>query len=212
MHITTVEIPEFPHRIKVSNSQRPKYFRKGQKLPKKYQSSKYTYKSFTLRGKTQQLLVHRGSGKRVIANPIATNNAKFLVIRGNDFYSGSLHYKVREKVVGAIKAHFKPYVKMVPKLDFPVQIYAELHMPYKLPRTNDGDWDVGNMMWIYGKVFEDTLTACHKYEDDKVINVTHPPFGGLFVPVETYEQRKLVYHIHKDDRPEIIQKYKKFYE
>src|SRR6056297_3079218 len=109
--ITTVTIPEFIHRIKLSNSQRPKYFSKGQRIPKKYKKPQYIYKSFKLYGKTKQLLIDRTTGKRVIANPIAINKAKYMVVGFNQLYSGNLHHSQRKQIVNQIHKCMYPYAK-----------------------------------------------------------------------------------------------------
>tara|TARA_R100000365_G_C2738622_1_gene67583 strand:- start:1062 stop:1688 length:627 start_codon:yes stop_codon:yes gene_type:complete len=207
--IAEIIIPNFIHRIKLSSTQAAKYYVRGakKKLPKKYlDTRKYGYKLFTS-GRTRKfLLVDLKTGRKVIANPIAINKPNYLVIGGNSIYSGNMHFTERSKIVNLLKLSFKPYLKHVPFMDYPVRIESEIHMPYAPPNTKWGSWDLGNMSWIYGKILEDTLTDMKKYPDDNVQYVTQTAMGGLFVPVEKYEDRKLVYRIFKDERSCLLKK------
>ncbi len=64
-------------------------------------------------------------------------------------------------------------------------------------------------MWIYGKVLEDTLKDEGIIIDDSNTYVTYPPTAPLLIPIEDWNNRKLVFKIINDNR-EILKNFKKW--
>ena len=119
---------------------------------------------------------------------------RFKTINGQEFYAGLAKPVIRVKIVNAIKDSFRPYVQPLLKLkQFPVQFFCEYH---DVP--GQADWDLDNK-WIYLKVFQDLLVQEKIIVDDNIKYVSKAASMEFF-PVETTEERKLVFHITSDTR------------
>lgn len=183
----TIEIPEYITHVELSKTRKARYYRKGQKLPKKYAK----FKKYDLKGR---LLGEDGAP--IIANAGVVNKPRELKINGQSLYSGNMNPMVRSKVVNMIKKFFEPFTNVEP-VPFPVRIEADLYCP--LASKN---WDLDNQ-WIYHKCFLDSLVRNGVLPDDNVMFVTQAP-GFRYFPVDHREDRKLVYRLIPEDRPEIL--------
>ena len=123
---------------------------------------------------------------------------KFISINGNVLYEGKPWD--RKKIKDGLEEFFTPFVATLPKLEGPIIMECELYAPlhYHLP-------DLNNFGYMYEKVLSDTMVNMGKLKDDCVPYITKPGCAPLFIPVESEEDRKLVYHIYQDLRPEILQ-------
>lgn len=187
-----VTIPEYITHVQLSKARKAKYYKRGQKTPKKYENRKvYKYDR-------EGYLVKTPGGLRVIANPKSAGTPKYQKINGQQLYSGNMMPMVRSKVVNAIKSFFCQYTENLPKQSTPIRIEADLYAP--LAAKN---WDLDNQ-WIYHKCFIDSLVTNEVLYDDNVMFVTQAP-GFRYFPVETEQERKLVYRLIPEDRPEILE-------
>lgn len=144
----------------------------------------------------------------VLDNPDKVGKPKFARIKGQDIYSGNMGEFYRANVMKQIKDSMIPLVQSLPVIDsYPIAITMELHTPIKLSHDKSkGDkhqrWDADNHAYPYLKAFPDVLTELGKIKDDSIEFITTPAHC-VYVPCATDEDRKLVFIITKDERPEI---------
>lgn len=186
--MTSITIPEYITHVELSKTRRPKYYTKGSKIPNKYSS----YKKYDIKGRLLD-----NAGDPVIANPALVNKPRMLKINGQQLYSGNMNAMVRSKVVSVIKDFMKGHIPSGLKLPYPIYVRADLYTPMAAK-----NWDLDNQ-WIYHKCFLDALVAEECLPDDNIMFVTEAPAFRYF-PVDTLEERKIVYHIGKETREEIL--------
>lgn len=247
--IAVVEIPKYERLIKLSNSVRPKYIiRDKDKLALKYCKSDKTLDTDRFDWETIEvsrnrkkvkidILVDQKTGERVIKNSNQAGKSKHETITANKLHRLTMPDYVRANILSTLKKQFIPYVeKLEPITTLPIIIELEVQDTYKDEiivngkKANDRDWDLGNRVMFYNKVFEDVLTGCImdvetgeiqikkgkkqpvrvKQTTSKVIisddhrgYVTGTP-GAIFTPIDNTEDRKLIYRIYHDQR-EVIQ-------
>ena len=191
--MTEVRIPEYITHVQLAKARKPKYYKKGSATannrPAKYKTKHYKF--------NREGWLCSPSGERVVANPKSAGTPRFLKINGQQLYSGNMNAMVRSKVVNEIKAFFGKYVKDLPAMKVPVRLESDLYAP--LAAKN---WDLDNQ-WIYHKCFLDALVAAGVIPDDNVMFVTQAPAFRYF-PVDTAEERAIVYRIIPEDRDEIL--------
>ena len=144
------------------------------------------------------------------------SKVKYIKINGQNIYNGKLNPFTRAKMVKQMHEYVKPFIdeelkgRDLSRL-YPLSIHLELHTPInhgniRLLKTGiswkpatDGfiaTWDADNL-WIWGKIFNDSLTEGGYIEDDSVSYVTTS--GGVkFRAVDHFDDRKLVFVIQKD--------------
>lgn len=183
-----IEIPNYLTHVQLTKGRRAKFYHKGQKIPKKYGK----YKNYDNRGR---LL---GPDKKpIIANPASINKPRVKKINGQELYSGNMPPHLRSKIVSVLKEHFEDALRKCNRIEqFPIAIEAEL---YTVPGAMN--WDLDNQ-WIYHKCFQDALVSTYIIPDDNIFYITKAPAFSYY-PVERLEDRKLVYRITQDDRPEL---------
>lgn len=187
--IQELVIPKYITRVILSNQRRKKYFIKGDKLPKKYQKSDFTW--------NRKGFLVSSDGERVIKNPRVAGTPKHEVLSGNKITSGYATPHIRNKISGALKDFYRPHVRrMIPITEFPLRIEWEFWTT-----VDPANFDMSNF-WFYYKYFEDTLVTEGIIPDDSVQFVTSPA-APILVPVENFEDRKFVFRFYQDDRPVI---------
>ena len=217
-----LEVPQYIRRVRIAQARRAEYYELGKKKikAKKYlDQTKYGFRPFkvTRGGKLTQVyfLTDLATGERVIKNPKSAGTPKDKLINGQDIYNQTIVQETRNKMLQEIKAFFTPFVNKLEPIDMtdlPVRIEVELHDTI-LEETSKKLWDVDNRFYMYGKAFQDVLTgnmlkgrARSKIilPDDNCLMISKPP-SPLFIPVETPEERKLVFRIYKEDDPRILE-------
>ena len=140
----------------------------------------------------------------------------YLKINGQRMYSG-LNPHVRSSIVNQMHNYVRDYINKELKGVslahlYPLRTRLEFHAPinygdvrmlkgevrWKEPPLNyKASWDADNM-WIWGKIFNDTLKEEGYVIDD---SVTYIQAAGevKHVPVKTFDERKLVFVITKCD-------------
>ncbi len=108
--ICRVEIPDYIERIQLSKSRRPKFFQKGDNIPKRYRDERFF--NFNGRG----VLVNVDTEERVIANPRAAGTPREKRINGQDIWSGMDHFLRSKKAIlnsflNAKNDFFKPILE-----------------------------------------------------------------------------------------------------
>ncbi len=155
----------------------------------------------------------------MLCNPNVVDTPRMKIIKGQDFYNGTVKEHQRATIMNAIKDCFRPYLENIPVIeDYPVKMVCEIHdtirNAYDLHQQEGvgRHWDVDNYAYPYLKAFPDLLKELGKIRDDDRLHLTQPP-APIFCPIEKHKDRKLVFIISKDDR-EIItnnQIYKDFH-
>lgn len=137
-------------------------------------------------------------------------------INGQNIFNGRLHHYTRASMVKDLHEYLKPYVDKALKgkdlssllpLSIRLEVYAPINygsvryykgeIRWKKPAKGYvANWDADNL-WIWGKVFNDTLTENGYIEDDSVSFITDS--GRVkFKRVDEFDKRKLVFVITKD--------------
>jgi hypothetical protein len=146
---------------------------------------------------------------------IHQSKKKLIKINGQKMYSG-LHPMVRTKIVDQMHDYVRTYIneelqgRDLSRL-YPLNVSLEFHAPinYGSVRQYKGEirwkapkpgyipnWDADNQ-WIWGKVFNDTLTEEGYIEDDNIKYVTSS--GKVkYRQVKDFKDRKLVFIIKQD--------------
>jgi hypothetical protein len=217
MILQTIEISQYIRKVKLSNSRKVKYYKKGGLAPKAIKYSKPPYVWVDMLGGT---FLCDGEGERVVANPRAAGTPRYMAINGQKIYNGECSPHTRNKVLSTIKESFGPYVdKMDDITEYPISIVLEMHDTIR--EGGSGSlWDADNRAWPYIKAFQDCLTGnkdktgkarCKQVlPDDNVLFIPGPP-ATKFIPVDSEEDRKLVFIIIKEEDPRIV-KHKGFCE
>lgn len=201
----------------MSNARVAKYYNKNRKTPKlpvKYKDkSKYEWKVFpTPLDKNRTLLVEKETMRRVVANPKSVGTPHWEKVSFQKIYNGDISKHVRAKMVIEVKKFINSkldQLKAIKEEDYPIKIQMEIHDTFL---ERGALFDIGNRGWMYGKVFEDCLTRGGIIVDDNVLFVTQAP-APKYIPVNTEEDRKLVFIIETDtdsrlQHPEYIAKRK----
>ena len=182
--INSITVPKYIKHVVLSKKRRAKYYTKKSKIPKKYQGLPFNNKG---------ILVDK-LGNPVIANPRVVGTPRLKKVNGQDFYKGTDSPHIRSKVVNEIKSFLKPFVVGIePITTYPVQIKLEMHDVIGV-----GNWDLDNL-WIYNKCMQDVLVDTGVLAEDNVMYVTAAA-APEFYPVDTEDDRKLVFKIYKDER------------
>lgn len=188
--LDTVVIEEYPTRIKVADKIRPKYYKRGMKLPKTYtKENGYTFKNGYL----------YKNGEKVLKNSRTAGKPRYESLAGNKFSYGQWHHHKRAKVVRGLKEIYiekiGDQISPFDPSDFPLRVEWDLYT------TIEDMQDLSNL-WFYYKYFEDSLVDIGILPDDSLEYVTHPP-SPRFFPVEDHEDRKFVFRFFRDVRSEI---------
>ncbi len=132
------------------------------------------------------------SGK--ILNPKSAGTPRLWKINGQDLYSGNMHPMMRKKAAGWAHSYLRPYLKSIPKITLLEGQFLSIQLTIYdvIVKAN---WDVSNK-WPWIKWFEDTLVELGKIPDDCILYVRD---SGriIFHPVNTPEEKKLVFNIKK---------------
>lgn len=137
----------------------------------------------------------------MLCNPKKVGTPKYYLIRGQDIYSGNLREFQRGLVMDKIKECYYPFVKALPVIEaVPLRLECELHYPINNPfGRGDQAWDIDNFIYPYFKAFPDLLVTIGKLKNDDRLHISDTG-RCKFVPVDKYEDRKLVFIISKDER------------
>lgn len=212
-HLQTLEIPQYLTKVKTSDSQRRKYYRK-RKAKAGPRKGQLIWKPRKLTEKRKQKLkegtwnvdsdgyLRNEDGDRIVANPRSAGTPNYEPVSGNRFSSG-MHHRTRMTLIEGIKDFYRPFVQqMEPFTDFPIMVVWEFHTKIKEP-----NFDMSNF-WFYYKYFEDTMVDEEIIPDDNVKYVTLPGAPLLVThdqegnPLE-WEDRKFIFHFFHDQRESI---------
>jgi hypothetical protein len=201
--IRQITIPEYIYQVQTSKARITKYFHKNSgrgkvkkdilDVPKKYKAVGYDLEGYII----------DANNTRIVANSMSAGTPKFIPINGQLFYSQSGGQFTRAKVVNALHEYFKQELirldfKPFEDNNYPIVIQMNWFAPYS-HKTPDGT----NMSFAYLKTFEDTLTNNGYITDDEVRYVTSS--FPIYSPVNSFDDRKLVFTFYQDMRAEVQQ-------
>jgi hypothetical protein len=182
--IYQVEIDDYIEYVTLSKKRRPRYYTKGNNIPKKYlDKKKYNFN-------TKGVLVDVETGEKIIANPKVANKPRVKKISGQDIWVGINHH-LRSKIAREVKKYFENAFKNLKPLkieDYPIGVCIDFYKP-----IGDGDYDLDNLSLIYRKCCHDALKGI--IEDDTVTYLRSMPTN--FIPVSNNQRRKMVITIFK---------------
>lgn len=144
------------------------------------------------------------------------SKSKFIKINGQRLYSG-LNPHVRSSIVNQMHDYVREHINkqlngVSLKKYYPLRIRLEFHAPInfgdvrmikgevkwkKAAAGYKAKWDADNM-WIWGKTFNDTLKE-EGYVVEDSVDYIRAAGEVKYVPVETFDERKLVFVISKCD-------------
>jgi hypothetical protein len=190
--LATIVIPNFITRILISKRRRPTYYKKDDKIPKKYSKNKF-----------QGNYLVDEYGKRIVKNTRSVGKEKYQQLSGNNLLSGYGSHHMRAKVAKELKEFYKPFVKNFVKHNgaitkFPLRVEWDVYTD--ISATN---WDASNLFFYY-KYFEDTLFMkdVQLIPDDNIKFITWSP-GPKIIPIDDWNKRKFVFRFYYDNRDEL---------
>lgn len=148
-----IELKNYPTQILVSKKRRPKYYKFGDKIPKKY--SEYGY--ITING--QSYLVD-GEGNKVLKNVRTVGKEKWEQINGQTMYNQKGGWILRKKIVTLLHDYMIPFI---PEQKFDVPVAIE----FQYFGVNEKK-DLDNLDRFYSKVFLDCLVEKQVIKDDSL--------------------------------------------
>lgn len=207
--LAEITIPKFITKVQISKKARPKYYKKGKKIPPTYEK-KYRFNS-------KGFLVD-ADGERIIANSRTAGKAKYEVLSGNKLISGYGSPFMRANLVRGLKDFYRPFVQEYvlthgPITEFPIQVTWDI---YTVVEDNP-EWDASNLSFYY-KYFEDSLfektdektnqpqhnnkKLVQLIPDDSIKYITWAAAPKI-IPIDDWEKRKFVFKLYYDERKEL---------
>ncbi len=188
-----VEIPQYVTRIKMSETRRKKYYMRGEELPQVIEDALASGSLVWKKDRVYDPL----EKDYPIRNSRTQDKPNYVLISGNEIYA-RMHERKRMMIVKGIKDSIRPYLKaaLPKKLDSPVSVEMILHCPPK-----SANWDLDNL-WIYFKCFQDLIVDEGFLPDDSIMYITKST-SITYVPCKHEEERKMVFIVRPDRRPEL---------
>jgi len=185
-----IEIPNFIEKIKLSEKRRAKYYKKGDKIPKKYQNNEYDFNK-------GNLLIDVETGEKIIKNTRTVGTPNLRIITGQSYWQG-IHPHIRRKMKKEMSEFFCPFISKLPRVKtdaYPLGIDIDLYDEIEGGTHQDLD----NFMLVYRKVIHDVLVDKEKH-CKKIIQDDSKDFirkiSSTFYPIEDHKDRKLVIIIY----------------
>lgn len=164
MESLIIMIPTIPRQVKVAEAQRPKYYKKGQEIPKKYQTPNFVFRQIP--GRKSVVLYDITTNQPVIKNHKTVGQPKFYDIRGNDLWDVKAPQAFLEMVKLSLQEYFWQAIK---------HIYTNKQLPnfreskslrirmyfYSCNEAQDTD----NLDLFYRKAFADAIQD-NKYNNE----------------------------------------------
>jgi hypothetical protein len=188
--IQELVIPQYLREVLISKKRRTKYYNSFSDLPKNWKRDNFYEK----KGK----VFRKKDNKPVIKNRKTAGEAKYETLAGNKFWSGYGHPTVRAKLARELKESYLKHLHQLSPFDprdYPLIVEWEVYRPI------NERFDLSNM-WFYYKMLEDTLVDEGIIPDDSVFYISALK-GPRIVPVETWEERKIVVRFYRETRGHI---------
>jgi Holliday junction resolvase RusA-like endonuclease len=183
MQVFKIVFPDYPTKLPMTQGRRKIYFTKSDKLPKRLQTEDYIFKKERLyNAQTKEFVI---------------KNERFVdVPRMQSLSYNKISTRLKIPVLIKLKDWMKPFMPAEIGFDGPYRVQAIVY-DWAQPMHKDLD-----NMHIYYKAFLDLLKQRGMIKDDSKRYITEA--GGFkFQPIAHKDDRKLVFIITKDIRPEI---------
>jgi hypothetical protein len=173
-----IVFPDYPVKVKMSNSRRAKYFEEGQDVPRKYQTDEYTYK--------------KGRLFDLIDKSFVIKNARFVdEPRYQSLSYNKISTQLKVPVLIKLKEWMTTFMPTTLGMTGPLRVTATVY-DWPVPLNKDLD-----NMHIYYKAFLDLLKQRGMIVDDSKQHITMA--GGFrFIPILHESDRKLVFDIEPE--------------
>lgn len=192
--IHEIIIPDYPDKIKLSDSRRPTYFvkNKSSKIPKKYQNENY--------GWVNEFLVDKRTGEKVIRNSKSVGTPRYWSVNFQAIWNGQIKHQNRASITSKLKDVFRPYIEELDIItQYPIKIEIFLH-DVEMPI------DVDNKGVVYTKIITDLLVNTNKGMDDNKSIIPDDSSAYVndtgrckWVKVNNYNDIKMVIRIWKSN-------------
>lgn len=175
--IFRIEIPNYITHVQLSKARRKKYYKKGNKIPKKYQNAQFGYNKLGI-------LIENKSSLPIVANPRTAGTPRFKKINGQEIYTGNLPPMLRSIMIKEMKTYYRSQITKKIKILKPCKLVIDIHNA-----IGAGNQDLDNMSWLLVKVIQDVLVELRILPEDNVTVIKG--YEVNFVPIDEKEQRKL---------------------
>jgi hypothetical protein len=174
-----IVFPDYPVKVKMSNSRRAKYFEESDSIPKKYQDDHFRFKKGKLYNSETKEFILKNSG--VVDKP-----------RYQSLSYNKISSRLKVPVLIKLKDWMADYMPTSLNMDSPLKVKATVY-DWPIPLNKDLD-----NMHIYYKAFLDLLKQRGMIIDDSKQHITMA--GGFrFIPISDQKDRKLVFEIEEED-------------
>lgn len=182
-----VKIPEFKTKFEISHSRRAKYFKYGDKIPKKY-SNRNGYDFLN------NFLINIDTRQKIVKNTRVAGTPKYWTLNGQSLYSGNMHQMVRNKVTKEVHEYLSSFIEESVPIELKTGEYLRIRCILS-ELKGVANWDCSNR-WPWIKWFEDTLVESGKISEDK-ITVVRDSGSIYFNEVDNIEDRSLIFVVEK---------------
>lgn len=194
-----IDIPNFITHIKLSEKRKAKYYRQGNKIPKRYKNPVFDSSGFLL-----------DKGEKVISNPRSMGTPDLWCINGQSIYASMNHNK-RSTVMKKLKAYFKSKLKEAVNarelMRYPLKVSLELHRYRGYYNAAKKRWeesfDLDNVCWVLQKSIQDALTELTVIEDDNVNYINEIAYK--FIPIPKKAIQRLVIRLDFSEGKEFLE-------
>lgn len=164
--IARIEIPNYTEHIQLSKSRRAVYYKKGDKIPKKYLKNPiYKFNSLNI-------LINSKTNEKVIKNSRTVGKERLKKISGQELWSG-MYPVIRSNIARHLKEYFREHFKKnnlqpLTEDQYPIGVKIDFHKS-----IGEGNWDLDNHAIFYRKTIMDSLKGI--ITDDSVRYVRSIP-------------------------------------
>ncbi|MCK5788444.1 MAG: hypothetical protein KAH32_05575 [Chlamydiia bacterium] len=182
-----IVVPKWPKKVVIGHT-RDSYYTKSAKIPKKH-AINASLKKF---GKDKWYWVDQKTNKRVIKKEGGDTYWNF---NGQGFYTGTIHWTTRTKIVNFYHRLFIKQIKKYVKDNIPACLGYSLSVSVDIYDIfNSHTPDIGNMGWLLLKLFEDSLQEAGVLREDSPEYIMESG-RSRYHWVEDEDKRKLIFRI-----------------
>lgn len=152
MRVYKIWIEDLPDKICLSKARRKKYFKEGQKIPKKYDNDKF--------GFIKGILCNLLTKEKIVKNPKAQGTALYTTLNSQNLWNNKFNKFTRAKIKRDLEIFFIQFIKDLEQVKKCSIVYTLF--------SNKVNFDLGNKSFMYQKAFEDVLVKSNIIRDDNV--------------------------------------------
>lgn len=161
-HVLNVYNP-WTHVI-ISQQRRAKFYKKGDKIPRKYQTKDYTYG-------VDGFLVHKVTKTKPIKNSRSAGTPRTWKINGQDLINGNVHNRLRAKIFKEVKEYLVGILSLqTSSITFPLSYPLCISIIFS-DVIEQGNWDLDNKALIWTKWIQDSLVEAKIIDEDNIKHI-----------------------------------------